>query len=60
MHLVRVSARTPSQPPSLDAVRQEVQREWEYERRQRAFDASYKKLRANYDVVIEAKLPGGQ
>ncbi len=60
VHLVRVSARTPSQAPSLDAVRQEVQREWEYERRQRAFDASYQKLRANYDVVIEAKLPGMQ
>jgi hypothetical protein len=60
VHLVRVSARTPSQPPSLDAVRQEVQREWEYERRQRAFEANYEKLRASYDVVIEAKLPGAQ
>ena len=60
VHLVRLSARTPSQPPSLDNVRQEVQREWEYERRQRAFEANYQNLRANYDVVIEAKLPGAQ
>ena len=58
VHLVRVSARTPSAPPSLDAVRQEVQRDWEYDRRQRAFEASYQKLLADYDVVIEAKLDG--
>ena len=56
VHLVRVTSRTPSAPASLDAVRQEVQREWEYERRKRAFDASYEAMRAKYDVTIEAQL----
>ena len=56
VHLVRVTSWTPPTPASLDAVRQEVQREWEYERRKRAFDASYEAMRAKYDVTIEAPL----
>jgi hypothetical protein len=58
VHLVRVTAWTPPALPSLDAVRQEVQREWEYERRKRAFDASYETMRAKYDVTIEAPSAG--
>ena len=58
VHLVRVTSWTPSTPASLDTVRQEVQREWEYERRKRAFDASYAAMRAKYDVTIEAPLAG--
>ena len=58
VHLVRVRSWTPSTPASLDSVRQEVQREWEYERRKRALDASYEAMRAKYDVTIEAKLAG--
>ena len=54
VRLVRVTAWTPPALPSLDAVRKEVQREWEYDRRKRAFDASYKTMRAKYDVTIEA------
>jgi len=58
VHLVRVTSWTPSAPAPLDAVRQEVQREWEYERRKRAFDASYEAMRAKYDVTIEVPLAG--
>jgi hypothetical protein len=57
VHLVRVSAWTPPATPSLTQVRPEVLREWENERRHRALDASYQRMRANYDIVIQAKLP---
>jgi hypothetical protein len=56
-HLVRVEAWSPSSIPTLSNVRTAVQREWENDRRHRALDASYQKMRANYDVVLEAKLP---
>ena len=54
-HLVRVTAREPAQRPELDAVRQAVARDWEGERRESARDENYRKLRARYTVVIEAK-----
>jgi len=54
-HLVRVTAREPAARPELDAVRQAVAREWEGERRESARDENYRKLRARYTVVIEAK-----
>ena len=56
-HYVRVSERTPAVTPQLSDVRDAVVREWENERRQRARDDSYAKLRRGYDVSIEAKLP---
>jgi hypothetical protein len=56
VHLVRVTAWTPSMSPPLDAVRQDVRREWEYERRKRALDASYAAMRAKYEVTIDAQL----
>jgi hypothetical protein len=55
--LVRVSARTPAALPPLDDVRQQVAREWESARRERARSVSYRKLRDRYDVVIEPNLP---
>jgi hypothetical protein len=60
VHLVRVTASTPSALPALDDVRQQVQREWEYDRRKRAFAASYERMRAKYDVAIEAQLARAQ
>jgi parvulin-like peptidyl-prolyl isomerase len=54
-HLVRVTARTPTRLPELDGIRRIVAREWENERRVSARSASYRKLRRNYTVVIEAK-----
>jgi hypothetical protein len=54
-HLVRVTARTPSALPPLAEVRPAVAREWESERRVASLADSYKKLRSQYEIVIEAK-----
>jgi len=55
-HYVRVSHRTPAVAPQLAAVRDHVVREWENERRQRARNDAYTKMRAEYQVSIEAEL----
>jgi hypothetical protein len=55
-HLVRVTARTPAALPPLEAIRPSVAREWENERRVSSRSDSYQKLRANYTVVVEAKI----
>ena len=57
VHLVRVAAWTPPASPGLAQIRPAVQREWENERRHSALDTSYQRMRANYDVVIQAQLP---
>ena len=57
MHLVRVTARTPSAVPPLDQVRAAVAREWEHERRVASLAENYARLRGQYEVVIEAKQP---
>jgi len=57
VHLVKVSARTEAALPPLDAVRQQVTREWENERREHSRIESYRQMRARYDVVIEFALP---
>ena len=54
-HYVRVSDRTPAVAPQLAAVRDHVVREWENERRQRARNDAYAKMRGGYEVSIEAK-----
>jgi hypothetical protein len=54
-HYVRVSDRTPAVAPQLAAVRDHVAREWENERRQRARDDAYTKMRSEYQVSIETK-----
>src|SRR4051794_3193968 len=55
VHYVRVSDRTPAAAPPLDAVRDHVVREWENERRQRARNDAYTKMRGDYQVTIETK-----
>ena len=55
VHYVRVSNRTPAAAPPLAAVRDQVVREWENERRQRARTDAYAKMRGDYEVSIEAK-----
>jgi hypothetical protein len=55
-HYVRVSDRTPAVSPQLTAVRDQVVREWENERRQRARNDAYAKMRGEYQVSIETKL----
>jgi len=57
VHLVRVSARAAPALPPLDRVRAAVAREWESDRRRRSSEADYRKARADYDVVIKARLP---
>jgi hypothetical protein len=56
-HYVRVSDRTPAVAPQLAAVRDHVVREWENERRQRARNDAYAKMRGEYTVSIETKPP---
>ena len=56
-HYVRVSERKPAVMPSLAAVRDHVLREWENERRLRARTDAYARMRGEYEVSIEAKLP---
>jgi parvulin-like peptidyl-prolyl isomerase len=58
VHLVRVQALQPAQLPSLPEVREVVAREWENDRRQRAHEAAFARLRAEYAVDVQAKLPG--
>jgi hypothetical protein len=55
-HYVRVSDRTPAVTPQLTAVRDQVVREWENERRQRARNDAYTKMRGEYQVSIEPTL----
>ncbi len=55
-HYVRVSDRTPAVAPQLAAVRDQVGREWENERRQRARNDAYTKMRGEYQVKIETQL----
>jgi hypothetical protein len=55
-HYVRVSDRTPAVAPQLADVREHVVREWENERRQRARDDAYTKMRGEYQVSIETEL----
>jgi PPIC-type PPIASE domain len=55
-HYVRVSDRTPAEAPQLADVRDHVVREWENERRQRARNDAYTKMRGEYQVSIEAEL----
>jgi len=54
-HYVRVSDRTHAVMPQLTAVRDQVEREWENERRQRARNDAYTKMRGEYQVTIEPK-----
>jgi hypothetical protein len=54
---VRVSDRTPAVAPQLAAVRDHVVREWENERRQRARNDAYAKMRRGYEITIESKTP---
>jgi hypothetical protein len=55
-HYVRVSDRTPASAPPFAAVRDHVVREWENERRHRARNNAYTKMRGEYHVTIETTL----
>lgn len=57
VHVVRITRRAGESVPPLDSVRAEVTREWENARREHALAESYRRLRAAYDVRVEAALP---
>jgi len=54
-HYVRVAERTPAVAPQLTAVRDQVVREWENERRLLARNDAYWKMRGEYQVSIETE-----
>jgi len=56
-HYVRVSDRTAPAAPHLAAVRDQVVREWEHERRLHARNDAYARMRGRYTVSIETKPP---
>ena len=53
LHLVRLTARELARLPSLDEVRQEVERDWRNDRQQKADVAFYDALRQRYEVRVE-------
>lgn len=57
VHYVRVFDRTPAATPTLEAVRDHVTREWENDRRRRARNDAYSKMRSGYEVSIETTSP---
>jgi hypothetical protein len=52
-HYVRVWERTPAVSPALAAVRDHVVREWENDRRERARNDAYARMRGEYSISIE-------
>ena len=59
-HYVRVSDRRPAVVPRLDDVRDQVVREWENERRQRARNDAYARMRRGYEVTLETPPQSGR
>jgi hypothetical protein len=52
-HVVRVESRLPGGTPTLHEVRDEVTRDYEIARRQRALEASIEALRQKYEVSVQ-------
>jgi len=59
-HYVRVSNRMPAVTPQLAGVRDQVAREWENARRERARSDAYTRMRRAYEVTIETRSPAGR
>jgi len=55
LHLVKVSERLTSRAAGLDAVREQVKRDWLDTQRRQIKEATFKKLRERYEVVIDDK-----
>ena len=55
LHLVRVRERSPARMPELSEVRERVEREWRFMRRQEMDEQFFSSLRARY--TIEVQLP---
>lgn len=59
LHLVRVRERIPAALPSLEEARSLVAGRWESERRTRALEEHYRRLRQDYRVEVDTKPSGG-
>jgi hypothetical protein len=53
-HFVRIIARRAGHLPTLDAVRDRVAAEWSAQHRRERKEASYQRLREDYEVIIES------
>ncbi len=51
-HLVRITDRIAPRMPEFDVVRDEVRREFDYERQREVRAATYEALRARYEIVL--------
>lgn len=54
-HVVRITARRPAELPPLAAIRPQVLREWENDRRVRNRAQAYQSMLKNYEVIIDTK-----
>ena len=54
-HVVRITARRPAELPPLAAIRPQVLREWENDRRVRNRAQAYQSMLKNYEVIIDSK-----
>ena len=52
-HAVYISEKTPAQEPDFENIREEVQRDLEYENQQKVNDQVYTELKKNYDVEFD-------
>ena len=53
LHVVRIREREKGVDPTLNEVRETVEREWRAARREEAAEAFYQSLRARYSIVVE-------
>jgi len=56
-HLVRITERKPAELPPLVAIRPQVLREWENDRRVRNRAEVFQAMLKNYTVVVDSKIP---
>lgn len=56
-HIVRVTARTPGKAPPFVQLRDAVERDWEGERRKRALETYYRRVRQGYEIDYADDLP---
>ena len=58
LHLVRISEKTQTWAPELDAVRERVRDEWLAGQSRKANEAFYSALRKRYEIIVEAGVNG--
>ena len=60
IHFVKLSARQQGQLPPLAQVREQVLREWRYQKQQQLDKAMKDRLLANYDIIIDYPSAGSE